>query len=930
MIVKLAGRAAVGLVAAGLLASADAVPTLAAANDWTLPTGMTHVTSVEGIDEFRLENGLQILIFPDPSQETATVNITYHVGSMHEGYGETGMAHLLEHLLFKGSKNHPNIPDELTSHGARPNGSTWYDRTNYFETFSATEENLTWALDLESDRMINAFVSRKDLDSEMSVVRNEFEIGENNPGRILEERVASTAYLWHNYGKSTIGARSDIENVPIDRLDAFYKTWYRPENATLIVAGKIDPEWTLAKIDEKFSPLTNPATPMPAVYTKEPAQDGGRSVTLRRVGDTQVAAAAYHIPSGSHPEYASLVVLERILADTPSGRLHESLVETKMAASIRGDAYRFHDAGLFYVSAEVSKEKSLEDAHTEITRVLEGLADNAPTTEEVDRARNALLRQWETTSRNTRRTAIRMSEWVALGDWRLAFWYRDRLKEVTPESVLAAAATYLHASNRTDGFYIPTDKPMRVEIPDNPNLAEMLDGYTGGEAMAMGEEFDATPETIEAHLIRTDLAAGTKLWMLPKKTRGATVSVNMNLHFGDEETLTGMATVGRLAGRMLSRGAGDLTRQEIQDQIDQMQVRINVRAGAEGATASIEATRETLPQALMLASKMLRHPTFPESELELLREEMTVELDESKTSPFNRAFTMLSRHANPLPADHVRYSSTPEEQLATMAEVSRDDLVAFHEKFYGATYAEIAVVGDFDPAETQELLAKELGDWKSPVVHKAVSVEFSEQPAVLQVSNIPDKESAVLAIGKTIAIDDESPDYPALALGNFMTGGGFLNSRLATRIRQKDGLSYSVGSRLNVSSLSKNSWWGGMAMYAPPNDDRVILAFREEMEKIYADGFTAEEIAEAKSGWMQQRRVSRSADRELVGQLTRRAYLGRDMSWDSAFEAAVSALTPAQIHAAFKQHMDPSKLSIVRAGSIPEDDSNVSGGGASD
>jgi zinc protease len=778
--------------------------------------------------------------------------------------------------------------------------------------------------------MLNAFVSRKDLDSEMSVVRNEFEIGENNPGMILEERVASTAYLWHNYGKSTIGARSDIENVPIDRLDAFYKTWYRPENATLIVAGKIDPEWTLAKIDEKFSPLANPDSPMPEVYTKEPAQDGGRSVTLRRVGDTQVTAAAYHIPSGSHPEFASLVVLERILADTPSGRLHESLVETKMAASVRGDAYRFHDAGLFYVSAEVAKDKSLEDAHLEITRVLEGLTDAPPTMEEVDRARNALLRRWETSSRNTRRTATGMTEWVALGDWRLAFWYRDRLKEVTPESVLAAATTYLHASNRTDGFYIPTDEPMRVEIPANPNLAEMLDGYTGGEAMAMGEEFDATPETIEARLVRTNLAAGTKLWMLPKKTRGATVSVNMNLHFGDEETLRGMAMVGRLTGRMLSRGAGELTRQEIQDQIDQMQVRVTVRAGAENATASIEATRETLPQALMLASQMLRHPTFPESEFELLREEMALDLDESKTSPFNRAFTMLSRHANPLPAEHVRYSSTPEEQLASMTAVSRDDLVAFHEKFYGATYAEIAVVGDFDPTEVQELLAEELGDWQSPSVHKPITIEFSEQPAVLQVSNIPDKESAVLAIGKTMAMNDESPDYPALALGDFMTGGGFLNSRLATRIRQKEGISYSVGSRLNVSSLGNNSWWGGMAMYAPQNDDRLILAFHEEMEKIYADGFTAEEIAEAKSGWMQQRSVSRSADRELVGQLTRRAYLGRDMSWDTAFEAAVSTLTPAQIHAAFQRHMDPSKLSIIRAGSLLEDSGDGNAAGASD
>ncbi|MBU1821879.1 MAG: insulinase family protein, partial [Bacteroidetes bacterium] len=183
-----------------------------------IPKGMKKITSVEGITEYQMDNGLKVLLFPDPSKPTATVNITYLVGSRHEGYGETGMAHLLEHMVFKGTPKHPNIPQELTEHGARPNGTTWYDRTNYFETFSATDENLKWALDLEADRMINSYIAKKDLESEFSVVRNEFESGENSPFRVLLQRVTSAAYEWHNYGKSTIGNRSDIENVPIENL----------------------------------------------------------------------------------------------------------------------------------------------------------------------------------------------------------------------------------------------------------------------------------------------------------------------------------------------------------------------------------------------------------------------------------------------------------------------------------------------------------------------------------------------------------------------------------------------------------------------------------------------------------------------------------------------------------------------------------------
>jgi len=390
------------------------------------------VTSVEGITEYRLTNGLRVLFFPDASKQTATVNVTYLVGSRHEGYGETGMAHLLEHLLFKGSKHHTDIYQELTSHGARPNGSTWFDRTNYFETFSATDENLLWALDLEADRMVNSFIAKKDLDSEMTVVRNEFERGENSPLDILEERVLSTAYLWHNYGKSTIGARADIENVPIDRLQAFYRKWYQPDNAVLVVAGKFDDAKTLKWVGQKFGTIPRPKRQIDATYTTEPVQDGERSVMLRRVGDTQVVSAAYHIPAGSDPNFEAVSVLGFILADEPSGRLYKALVETKKAASISADVGQFHDPALLYTEATLTSNGSVDEARDIMLKTVEGFATSPPTDKEVERARDNLLKQWDLTMRNSQRAALELSEWSGMGDWRLIFLYRDRLQKVTP------------------------------------------------------------------------------------------------------------------------------------------------------------------------------------------------------------------------------------------------------------------------------------------------------------------------------------------------------------------------------------------------------------------------------------------------------------------------------------------------------------------
>ena len=537
------------LVLAALLIS-GASPVIAqtpaaqpAANSTAQPPAPVKITSVEGITEYKLGNDLRVLLFPDPTKATVTVNVTYKVGSRNENYGETGMAHLLEHLLFKGSTNHTNIPQELTSHGARPNGSTWYDRTNYFETFQATDDNLKWALELESDRMVNSFVAKKDLDSEMTVVRNEFELGENDPGSILGERVLSTAYLWHNYGHSTIGARADIENVPIERLQAFYRTYYQPDNAVLLVAGRFDEAKTLALINDTFGGIPKPTRTLLTTYTAEPTQDGERRVELRRVGDLQAAAVAYHVPAGAHPDAAAVGVLDAILADAPSGRLYKALVETRKALSVHASTCICTIPAFSLIGAEVRQESSLSDAESTLLQTLDQAVSQPITKEEVERARATLLKQIDLTLNSVDRVGLELSEWIGAGDWRLFFLNRDRIKTATVEDVQRVAATYLKPSNRTVGLFVPTPKPDRAAIPATPDLAGLLKNYTGQAAAATGEAFDPSPSNIDAKTIRSTLPNGMSLALLPKKTRGETVFATITLRFGDLQRLMNMATL---------------------------------------------------------------------------------------------------------------------------------------------------------------------------------------------------------------------------------------------------------------------------------------------------------------------------------------------------------------------------------------------------
>ncbi len=435
------------------------------------------VATVEGLTEYSLDNGLRVLLFPDSSKPTVTVNVTYFVGSRHEGYGETGMAHLLEHMMFKGTKKYPKVLGQLEKHGANMNGSTSTDRTNYFEILSATDENLAFAIDLEADRMVNAKIAADELKTEFSVVRNEFEAGENEPQEVLEERMLESAYLWHNYGKPTIGSKSDIERVPADTLRVFYQKYYQPDNAMLVIAGKFDPKTALTLVEQKFGKIPRPKRKLAPTYTIEPQQDGERSVILRRTGDVQVAGLMYHGTTGANPDYEAEMAMVDLLTAQPAGRLYKALVETGMAAKVHGDAYPWTEPGVIELFADVRSDKSVDKVRDKMIEVTEALAKSKISDEELERWRQKSLREIELGLTNPERVGIELSEWAALGDWRLKFIDRDRIKTVTAADVQRVAAQYLKQSNRTVGLFLPTATPDRSPLPEQPDVKKLVAGY---------------------------------------------------------------------------------------------------------------------------------------------------------------------------------------------------------------------------------------------------------------------------------------------------------------------------------------------------------------------------------------------------------------------------------------------------------------------
>ena len=903
------------LLPAFLLGPVHAAPASQAAS-----ASISKITSVEGITEYQLPNGLKVLLFPDASQDTITVSVTYLVGSRHEGYGESGMAHLLEHMLFKGTPRHPDLNNEFQRHGARYNGSTSFDRTNYYETFAANEKNLDWALGLEADRMVNSNVAKKDLDSEMTVVRNEFEAGENSPHGVLRERMAATAYLWHNYGRAIIGARSDIENVPIERLQSFYRNHYQPDNAVLLVSGRFDEVAALRLVERHFGNTPRPTRTLVATYTSEPIQDGERSVTLRRAGEVQIVSALYHLPPGSHADFAAADILVTALTKVPGGRLHRSLVETGKASNVYGGDQQERDAGYAYFGASLRKDMPVDAARTALIATLEGIADEPVTDNEVERARTQLLNDIEMALTNPRELGIALSEFIAMGDWRLFFVYRDRLREVKHEDVQRVATQYLKTANRTLGIFVPTPQPDRAEIPPLPDVAALVKEYKGAAAVAAGEVFDPTPANIDARTIVRELPGGMKLALLPKKTRGGTVVAQLTLRWGDEQSKMGRSAACGLASAMLMRGTTKHTREQLRDEFDRLKASVGV--GGEGA--SIETLRPNLPAVLRLVAEVLREPAFPASEFEQLKRSALTRIESQKSDPNALAGLQLARHLNPYATEHWHYTPTLDERMQRLESVSLEDLRRCHDDFYGASNGELVVVGDFDATEITRLVQDLFGDWKSPRPFTRIAGRYHDAPAINRNLDTPDKANSVFQAGLNLPLRDDQPDYPALALGNYLLGGS-ADARLSRRIREQEGLSYSVRSWLSAGSIDAVGEFGISAIYAPQNRARIESEILEVLRLVQREGFSDAEVAAARTGYLELRKLSRTQDGALAGRLANNLYLGRRFAWDADFDAKIAALTPQQIQNALKRHLDPLKLSIVKAG----DFSRIAGGSVS-
>jgi zinc protease len=891
--------------------------------------GLKEVRQVEGIVEYVLPNGLTVLLAPDASKPTTTVNLTYRVGSRHEGYGESGAAHLLEHLLFKATANIADPKLEMTRRGARWNGTTWYDRTNYFAQFATSNETLDWVVGWLAESMTRAKVSKADLETEMTVVRNELERAENNPARILSNRMRSAAYLWHGYGRDTLGARSDVENMPIERLQAFYRKHYRPDNAVLVIGGKFDEAAALRRVEHTFALLPRISKPLEDTWTVEPPQDGERNVTLRRVGGNSAVAVLYHTMPSNTPDFAAVRVLTQMLGHE-RGPLGRSLVESGLAVTHWASAGNTREPGFLMAGAALPEGGDAEQASaralTALTRTMESLPALLSETA-LQTARLQLLQSLRTTQRDPEALSLALSESVALGDWRLWFAMRDWIEAVTLTDVQRIAQSWLLPANRTTGSYFAVAQlPPRPPSASNTDVARLLQGYTGKVTTAAVEDFAPTPENIEARLVKTRLNVGgepgLRVAILPRKTKDDRITGILRLHWGTAESLQGTAVLATMLGPLLNQG----TRQKNADQIARallgLEAQLRFTSQASGLTATFEVPARHLEAFTGLVAELLQESTFGEAAFERNQKAMIASLQSLKADTAAVAGNALQRTFNHYPPGDPRQARTHAETEALMRAATAGQLRDFWNRFGGATHGEVALLGPVQPDEAKAVLQRHFGAWKSREPRRVWAFEY---PTTLeprwQSLVLPDKANANYSARIPLAMNDDSPDFPALFAGVQLLGGR-PGTALWQRVREQEGLSYGVGSSLFAPASPQGEGSAAAinisASFAPQNRERLRSVIRDELSKRAAQGFSGLEVAFARRAIVAARADFLAQPANIVSTLANNLRWGRDMPRYAKLTEAYDRLDADTVNAALRKYLDVGRLVEVAAGSFAD------------
>ena len=871
--------------------------------------GFEYVKESGGIKEYKMtSNNLRVLLKKDKSAPVATFMVTYEVGSRNEAIGYTGSTHLLEHLMFKGSRRFNttkgnSVFQTLQSLGARMNATTWLDRTNYFAVLPS--EHLESLIEIEADRMRNAWIKEEDRQSEMTVVRNEFERGQNSPSGVLDEHIWATAYHAHPYHHSTIGWKEDIENVSIERLKEFYDTFYWPNNATAIAIGDFEEKDALAMIKKHFGKIRKSTKPIPEVYTAEPEQEGIRTVTLKRAGQQGIVGVAHKTPSATNKDAAAFMVLSSILSSGKNSRFYKNITDKGLTTSIYIWDSLFKDPGLFTVYANLSPDVKHKTVESLIIQEYEKIKTDGVTEAEVKKAQAQLVAAMKFSQDGSYAIASGLNEAIASGDWTLYTTYSEKIKNVTKEDVQRVVVEYFKEDLSTVGYFIPKNKGAQGEraITSAKELEKIKKKYITG----------AEEESLSSKIVQSEPISGVRLFSLE---RGSGVVTMQGSFLGGDVYSNENRRVSDMVVSMLDQGTKNMSKFEISEKLESVGARLNFFNGQARVGFSGKFLEEDTEMVFEIMADQIKNPLFSEQELEKVKKRAIAGYKRSKESTRGNAMNnMLEAFYG---KDHQNSPTNPDQAIEDIKKITAQNLEEYHSKNYGTGSMVIVVVGDIKHQELEKMVKESFGGWKKSPLNTKKEERVASKKAGKVYLTMQDKTSTDFLVGTALEIDRYHPDYLPLYLGTHTLGGNF-SARLMQTVRVKEGLTYGINSSLSGFGNGNDGYWMVGGTFAPQLLSKGESSTLREVKLWLEKGITQKELDVTKSTLTGGFQVGFDTTGGLASGILSAVVTHNSLEYLDSYPEQVKKITLDQVNEAIKKYITLDGLYRVAAGSIDQD-----------
>lgn len=894
-----------------------------------LPEGVEHVQTLGNIEEYRLEsNGLGILLMPNEGLPVATVMVTYQVGSRNEVTGTTGATHILEHMMFKGTDRFnsedgtdgTDYSSQMERIGARSNATTWFDRTNYYATMPS--EYVPMTIELEADRMRNLRIREQDLASEMTVVRNEYERGENSPVRTLIKELFATAYMAHPYSHPTIGWRSDIENTSVEKLRDFYNIYYWPENAVLTVIGGFDKAKTLDAIATYYGAVPKAPAVIPAVETSEPEQLGPRRVTIRRAGQVGVVMIGFKVSAGSNQDWAALSLLQQILGADKTGRLYRALEDKGKASATFTFAPQLRDPGLFIFGAYLTPDATHAEVEAIILEEIQSLIASGVGADELARAKSVIQASTVYGRDGPYAIADQINEAIAMGDWSGYITLPEAIQTVSSKTLQAVTAKYFTEDNSTSGWFVPevvNSLSAQNSAIAGPNYYRdpAVYGPLGNKAAESTKEPTKEPTATGKSVV--DFSSNMQRAQIGNIELIAidlpideVVSFVGSLAAGDSLNPDDAPMLASLTASMLDKGTVNQDRFQIAEKLDTLGADIGFSSGAQSLDFAGKFLRADAGAVLEILADQLRNPAFDPEVLETLKSRQKSGLLQAIDNPDYRASAQLSRRL--YPEAHINYTAPIDTLIADLEATTVGDLASFHTAHYGSESMRLVFAGDIDFEQLKAAVGNAFEDWSGGSAYPELDTTQLENREFSDRIYIEDKTSVAVRFGYNTELQRTADEYLPFMVGNYILGGSF-HSRLMTEVRKNRGLTYDIRSRHEGDILTPGNWLLS-ASFAPSMLGDGIAATKEVVDQWYQEGVSPEEVSSAIETLTGSYLVALSTTSSVAGQVHSFMQRGFAPEYIDEYPQLLQTLSAEEVNSAIQQYFDPSQLIEVAAGSL--------------